>query len=328
MDWQAQGRFADLSKYLPEGEEQQFFPFIPEYLRSVNGELGALWHNTDTPLFFYRTDQVENPPQTWEELLAWAAEWRENNRGHAFTMPYQNYMQLFTGNFERLGGQWVDADGAPTAFENREILVSIMQPFVDLVQNDLVPAQAVLNDHNTQMPLVYAADVASFFGNNNMHIRALQPNLPPEEYDLWAATTLPYPEALSGQQRAYTAGGWVIAAVRRDDDPDREAAAAQWVIHSTNPTSQAVTNKAGGWLPTRPGVIENDPFYQEDTFIQTTLQALNEHGYVPPAAPAYNIIFAALTEALQSAASGESSLDDALNNAETRINAEYADLVG
>lgn len=328
VDWQAQGRFADLSQYLPEGEEDKFFPVTTEYLRSVNGELGALWHNTDTPLFYYNTALIDSPPTTWEELIAWAAEWRETNGNYAFTLPYQNWMQMFGGNLERLGGSWVDDSGAPALFESRDLLVRLLQPFVDLVQNDLVPSEAVLNGHNDQMPLVYTGDAASFFGNSNLHIRALQPNLPPEEYSNWAATTLPYPEELTDQQRAYTVGGWVIAVARNENDPEREAAAAQWVMHATNATSIAVTTKAGGWVPTRPEILENDPFYSEDTIMQTTLAALNEHGYVPPAAPAYQIAFTAIGEALQVAASGQSSLDDALNAAEERINREYADLSG
>lgn len=324
--WQEQGLFVDLSQY--GAEEGEFFPFTIEYLRSVNGELGGLWHNTDTPLFFYNSDQVEAPPATWEELFAWAADWRANNGNHAFTLPYTAVMQLFGGNFERLGGQWVNEMGAPELFEHRDLLIRIFQPWVDAVQNDLVPGEAVLHDHNSQMPLMYAGDAVGFFGNSNMHIRALEPNLPPDEYELWKAVTLPYPEELEGQQRAYTAGGWVMVAIARPDDAAREEAAAQWVLHATNATSLANTTKAGGWVPTRPSVINDDPFYAEDDIMQTTLMALEEHGYVPPPVPAYNIIQAQIATAVQSAASGQMLLDEALDAAEEAINNEYADLQG
>lgn len=324
--WQEQGLLVDLSKY--GAEEDEFFPFTIEYLRSVNGELGGLWHNTDTPLFFYNSALVDSPPETWEELFAWAEEWRANNDNYAFTLPYTAMIQLFGGNVERLGGRWVDDDGAPVVMEHRDILVRLYQPWVDAIQNDLVPGEAVLNDHNSQMPLMYAGDAASFFGNSNMHIRALQPNLPPEEYELWKAVTLPYPEELAGQQRAYTAGGWVIAAIARPDDPAREEAAAKWVLHATNATSLANTTKAGGWVPTRAAVINEDPFYAEDEIMQTTLAALQDHGYVPPPVAAYNFTQTAIRDAVTSAASGQMSLEEGLDQAEETINEQWASMQG
>lgn len=325
--WQANGNFADLSAYMSPGEEDNFFDFTIEYLRSINGELGALWHNTDTPLFFYDSSKIENPPSTWEELLAWAEEYKANHDHYAFTMPYENWFQLFGGNMERLGGRWVDEMGMPVAYqEHRDIIVRLAQPFIDLIQRDLIPGEAVLNNHNSQMPLLYAGDAVSFFGNSNMHIRALEPNLPPDEYGNWAATTLPYPEELEGQQRAYTAGGWVIALVKNEDRPEVQDAAAQWVLHATGFEAIRDTTKAGGWVPTRPAIITDDYFYSEDQYMQVTLAALEEHGYVPPAAPVITVISNATSEAIQAAASGQLSLDDALDAAAERIDVEYAEL--
>ena len=65
-NFQSTGKFADLTPYGPE--EDKFFPFTIETLRSVNGELGGLWHNTDTPLFFYNREAMPEPPKTWEEM--------------------------------------------------------------------------------------------------------------------------------------------------------------------------------------------------------------------------------------------------------------------
>lgn len=326
-EWQAAGLFADLTPYLGD-EEDEYFDWTIDTLRSVNGELGALWHNTDTPIFFYRADVLDEAPQTWSELRAAAEAFSEENPGqYLYTLPIRNWFQTNAGMFAALGGELVDEDGAPVLFEdgNREIWVEMFEFYVGLVEDGLMPAQAAVNNHEAQMPLIYAGDVFSFIGNNNMHIRALEPNLPPDEYELWASAPLPRPDGAEGG--LYVAGGWLIAAAATDDVARAEAA-ARWVIHSTAFNANRDTNKAGGWVPTRPAVIEQDPFYAEDPFMQTTLQALNEGGWVRPFAPIIGVINEQMSVAMASAISGEATIEEALNAAETTIMAEYAALSG
>lgn len=327
-EWQRAGYFADLTPYLPEGEEAEFFDWTIEELRSINGELGALWHNTDTPIFFYRSDVLDEAPQTWSELREAAEAFRaENPRDYLFTMPMRNWFQLNAGMYAALGGELVDEDGRPVLFEegNREIWEAMFEFFVGLGLDNMIPSEAAVNTHDSQMPLVYTGDVAAFYGNNNMFIRALQPNLPPDELDLWEAAPLPRPD--DAEAGLYVAGGWVIALVASDDEA-RQEAAARWVYHSTAFNANRDTNKAGGWVPTRPAVIEQDPFYSEDRFMQVTLAALNEGGYVRPFTPLIGVITEQMALAMASAFSGEASISEALQSAESTIMAEYEALLG
>jgi multiple sugar transport system substrate-binding protein len=308
---------------MEEGTEEAFFDWTIETLRSVNGELGGLWHNTDTPIYFYRSDLVETPPATWSELRTAAEAFvAENPDQYFFTTPVANWFQTNAGMYVAMGGELVNDEGAPVLFEegNRELWVEMFEFHIGLAEDDLMPGEAAVNNHNDQMPLMYANDVISFIGNNNMHIRALQPNLPPGEFELWDAAPLPRPDA--ADQGRYVAGGWVIALVDVEDEA-RQEAAANWVLHATDFNALRDTNKAGGWVPTRPAVIEEDPFYSEDPFMVTTLNALNEGGYVRPFAPIIGVINEQMSVAMSSALSGEATIDEALNAAEDVIMSEY-----
>lgn len=327
-EWQAQGYFADLTPYMEEGTEEAFFDWTIDTLRSVNGELGGLWHNTDTPLYFYRSDVLPTPPATWGELRAAAEAFKEENPAqYLYTTPVANWFQTNAGMYVALGGELVDENGAPVLFEegNREIWEDMFAFYVGLAEDDLMPSEAAVNDHNSQMPLMYAGDVMSFVGNNNMHIRALAPNLPPGEFELWASAPLPHPDA--AEQGLYVAGGWVIALVAQDD-PAQQEAAANWVLHATDFNALRDTNKAGGWVPTRPAVIQEDSFYADDPFMQTTLTSLNEGGWVRPFAPIIGVINEQISVAMASALSGERTIDEALDAAEDIIMSEYEALSG
>jgi multiple sugar transport system substrate-binding protein len=317
------GQLMDLKPYL-EGAEAEFFPWIQDTYNSLgDGKVYALWHNTDTPLYYYNTEKIPTPPATWSELVALAEKVRAEEGGdkYAFVHPYVGWIQMNAGLYEGLGGKFVDDAGAPVLFEesNLAILKPMLQHYVDLIQKNLIPESAIANNQQQMMPDVYAGNVYSFAGNSNYHIRQLKPNLPPEEYAKWSAVPLPRPDGAS--EAKYVAGGWMIGAVPTDNPAMAEAAAA-WVKHATNGISQANTNKAGGWIPTRPAILEEDQFFKTDPIAQTTLKALGD-GYVTPLAPIFAPMVGFVETALQRAAKGEQSLDDALKQAETETVAEY-----
>ena len=179
------GQLVDLEPFLT-GEADEFFPWTIEALRSVNGTLAALWHNTDTPLLYYNTEKIATPPQTWSDVVTMAeAVKAEELNAFAITYPFVGWIQMNSGMYEALGGTWVDEEGAPVLFDgaNRDIWAQMFAFYIDLLERGLIPPSAVANDQIQQMPDVYAGNVYSFAGNSNFHLRQLQPNLPPEEYE-------------------------------------------------------------------------------------------------------------------------------------------------
>ncbi len=315
------GQLLDLTSFEPEIGE--FFDFSQELSTMDDGAIAALWHNTDTPLYYYRTDKFPTPPTTWSELVEQISAIREEEGGstYGFVTPYVGWTQHNAGLYAALGGTFVDEEGAPTAFtdENKAIWTTMFEHLAGLIENDLVPSSAIGNNQNQMLPDVYAGNVYSFTGNSNFHIRQLQPNLPPEEYELWSAAPIPYPDGADGG--LYVAGGWMIGAVA-SGNPALEAAAAAWTLHATGTNAIASTCLAGGWIPTRPAILAEDPFYSEDAYAQTTLAAL-EQGYVVPLAAIYNDMRIAIETALQRVAAGDATIEEALNEAEAETMRAY-----
>jgi multiple sugar transport system substrate-binding protein len=322
-EWQAADFFADLTPYLSDGAEAAFFDWTIEALRSVDGRLGGLWHNTDTPLLFYDTSVIAEAPTTWSELRAMAERVFVETGKYGISFPIRNFAQYNMGMFAALGGEVFDDDGVPVIFEgeNRARMERIFDFYRDLYLSGLAPAASAGANHDQQMPPVYAGDVVAVVSNNNAMPRYLRPNLPPDEVANWAAVPLPYPdEAGAGR---YVAGGWVIALVANPGDPDKEAAAAAWVEHMTDVAAQRDTNKAGGWVPTRPGVIDADPFYADDPFMVTTVAALNAGGYVVPFSPLYTIVSTSVNEAIAQVVTGQQTTGQALDAAAENVRREY-----
>lgn len=315
------GQLANLDDFL-EGEGASFFDWVQNAF-DYEGSLHALWHNTDTPLYYYNTEMIPEPPTTWSDLVALCERVREEEGGntYAFTHPFAGWLQMNSGLYVALGGEYVDDTGAPIAFEeeNRAIWTQMFEHYIGMLENDLIPGSAVANDQIQQMPDVYAGNVYSFVGNSNFHIRQLQPNLPPEEYEKWSAVPIPYPDEAG--MGLYQAGGWAIGAVPTEDAAQLAANAA-WVLHATGSRALANTCAAGGWIPTRPEILAEDPFYAEDAFALTTLEAL-ENGHVVPLSPIFNPMRVALETALSRVATGEVSIEEALADAAEETQREY-----
>jgi len=322
-DWQAAGFFADLTPYLSEGAEAAFFDWTIDVLRSVDGRLGALWHNTDTPLYFYDTTVIPEAPRTWSEVRATAERVFVETGKYGISYPIRNWTQYNMGMFESLGGAVFDAEGTPVLFDgaNRAILESLFGHYADLYAVGLAPAASAAANHEQQMPPIYAGDVAAFVGNSNAVLRQLRPNLPANEVANWASAPLPRPDGAEAGR--YVAGGWAIALVANSADPAKEAAAAAWVEHVTGFAPQRDANKAGGWVPTRRDVIEQDAYYAQDPVMLVTLEALESGGYVVPFDPLFPVVVTSLNQAIAEVVTGQRSIGDALDAARTDVMREF-----
>jgi multiple sugar transport system substrate-binding protein len=317
------GRLANLDDYIAEGDVDEYFGWTIDALRSVNGELGCLWHNTDTPLVFYDTTVIATPPSTWSELRAIAENVKAETGQYGMSYPIMHWAQFNMGMFNASGGQVVDETGKPVLFEgeNRAILAGMFDFYADLFADGLIPAQNATSRHNDHLPAVYAGDVAMFLSNSNANVRSLQPNLPEAEYANWRSAPPPSPDGVAVGN--FVAGGWFICPVA-NDDPAVEAAAAAWALHATGPRANRDTNKAGGWLPTRMSVYAADPFFRDDHFLQTAANALDAGGWTEPFAPIYPTINNALNAAMSAVGSGQATVEEALATAEADVMREYA----
>lgn len=325
---QERGLFADLEPHLAAEDQNDFFDWTIEALKSVNGELGGLWHNTDVRLYFYRTDLIPDPPETFSEFRPIAEDIRDNNPDIA---PY--YLSLghtdgfihAYGLFDSLGGTAVDDNGAPILLEgeNRDHWVRIFELYKGMIEDDLVPESAAVSREAGAVPLLLAGQVASFVGNSNYGVREIEPKLPEDEAALWDATpVLGFEDGAIGRG---VSGGWVISAREMEDDPELQQAAIDFALHATSFSAQRNTTKAGGWTPTRESVFTGDTFFSEDRFMAATAEAL-DNSTIRPLVPVMGIIGQVMSDAMSTYMTTDQPLDDILDEADAQIQAEYENL--
>lgn len=325
---QLEGKFVNLEPYLTPADREDFFGWTVDALKSVNGELGGLWHNTDVRLFFYRSDLIPNAPRTYEEFIPMLQRVRQQNPSISApffaSLGHTDAITHLWGNFEALGGQPFDADGTPIVLQgaNRQAWERIFRSFKEMMDAGLIPESAAVGREAAVVPLLLSGQVASFIANSNYGVREIVAKLPAEEAALWRAANIPGYQGTSGGRSV--SGGWVFSA-RQIDDPVLQDAAVKFVLHATNFMSQRNANKAGGWTPTRNSVFVDDPFFQGDRFMVVANEALRT-ATVRPLNIMSPIMASALADALSQYLTGSRTLQQALDQANTIIMQEFANL--
>ncbi len=325
---QQDGKFVNVEPFLSEADKADFFPWTFEALKSVNGELGGLWHNTDVRLFFYRTDLMPTAPKTYEELITMTRQIKNSNPEMAApffaSLGHTDAITHVWGNFEALGGRPFDDNGKPVVLDgqNRQYWERIFRTFKEMMDAGLIPESAAVAREAGVVPLLLSGQVASFIANSNYGVREIVAKLPAEEAALWQAANVPGYQGTAGGRSV--SGGWVFSA-RKMDDPVLQEAAVKFVLHATSFMAQRNVNKAGGWTPTRTSVFQDDPFYQGDRFMVAADEALAT-ATVRPLNVMSPIMASAIADALSQYLSGSATLAQALDRANTIIQQEFSNL--
>ncbi|HEX5782415.1 MAG TPA: ABC transporter substrate-binding protein, partial [Solirubrobacteraceae bacterium] len=105
----------DMTPYIETRKEET----IPATLESVDydGKLWGMPQQTNAAFLFYRTDQVSEPPQTWQEVYATA----EEKDGLVYQgAPYEGLTVDFLELAFAAGGQVLSEDGTSAAIDSPE----------------------------------------------------------------------------------------------------------------------------------------------------------------------------------------------------------------
>lgn len=142
------GVIADLSPYINNPELNNGFStdmFLDAAREAVtyNGSMYGMPYGTSTIMLYYRTDLIDNPPETWEEYLELAKQFTKSHNPDSPT-EYGTTMQAkrgatcpkeFSAFLWSHGGDFVNEDGTGSLV-NTEGTVEALQMWVDMF-NDL-----------------------------------------------------------------------------------------------------------------------------------------------------------------------------------------------
>lgn len=293
---------------------------------TLDGTVYAVPFHTSWRGLFYLQDTLADlgysePPTTWDEFLAlgeaaaaagtnltmWPAV--GNNEVTALHM-----LSMFWG----LGGELVDADGAPIFFEgeNRAALERVFSLYRELVEAGYMPADVTTLDERGIRPYFYTGETATAAASSS-HITTFYRDNPASVGNL-GVFNYPLPDgalavpALTG----FTYG------IFAEDQAEKEAA-WKFIEFITSPDVIGELNAGAGHIPVV-NAVWDQPFYAEDPLMRQFREIVESGRMKPrPSVPIYPTITNAWSSELAGVIAGTTSPSQAVDNARAVVMVEY-----
>lgn len=287
--------------------------------QSKDGKVVGLPYSVSNPVMYYNADLLKqvgwdanNPPKTWDEVRKLSALVKEKtgNYGLYIQEPPDNWAQYALGKSN--GGEWLKTEnGKPkAAFDNPEVIQAYQ------MMGDMVKDKLALHAKWEEGLQAFSSGKVAMVVTTIAKRESLQKQ---SKFDL--RTTL-FP-TFGDKKRSIPAGGNALFIFSKD--PNKQAAAWEFIKFMESPESLATWTKATGYLPPRKGVAE-DPnglksFLETNPLMKPALEQMN--GVVPWVNfPGANGLQAeqALIDARDEILTGKSDAATALKNAADKVN--------
>ena len=294
----------DMTPYVESRKDE----FIPSTLESVTYD-GKNWgapRVTDSGLLFYRTDQVDAVPATWQEVYAEAA------KGDGIVYQGSAYEGL-TVNFLALafaaGGSVLSEDGSKSTIDSPENLKAL-QFMVDGIKDGAAP-KAVTTMTEEPARRAWEAGRATFM-RNWPYAYALSQQAPKVKGKFAVA---PYPEFEGGGKAAILGGHNMVISVY-SKNPGLMLKFIDFATSAERMKRNAIKYSKAPVL----GETYQDPDVQKALPFAENLQQSVEQAKSRPVSPVYPQISEAIFKNVNQALAGEASPEDALKKADDEIN--------
>ena len=283
-----------------------FVPLLLELAR-VNGSLYSLPRNIDVRLLHFRTDLIDAPPATWDELLALARGINSPPEHYGFVFPGRE-SGLFGTFFElsEMAGAQLFPDTLVPDIENEggHWALKLLRTFYE---DGLVPPQ-LPEWHYDKVHECFRSGHAAMVGDW------------PGYYSLYRDANIsavhdrlglsPYPVGPAGKSLAY-GGGHTFALTRQGAEKPE---ALQLLLHLTASEQQLIEARQG-CVPVRRSVMQQMQ-READTANRARLGMLeaviSEHILIPPKFARYPEVEEVLWRTVQRAIIGEIEINAAL----------------
>ena len=301
-EYAGQGWLYDVSSAVQDRQDE----FIPSTLETAKYQ-DKYWgvpFNTNAGFLYYRTDQVQSPPGTWQDVYSQAQQ--ENGliyQGMRYEGLTVDYLELLYS----AGGQAVSDDGQSSEIDSDQAR-DVLSFMVDGLNNGAVPKavttydeegsrRAFENDQATFMrnwPYAYALDKESSIA------------------DVFAVAKLP---AWQGGQPASVLGGYNLGISAFSDNPEGSLA---FVNFATTPQQQLQMGVKATLPPVLTEVYDDPQLKKAMPFAEELLAAVQQ-GQVRPVSPVYTQISEAIYKNVYAALQGDMSPDEAVSAMDDQI---------
>jgi multiple sugar transport system substrate-binding protein len=301
-EYAASGWLYDLTPAVEEHEGE----FIPSTVETVEyeGKKWALPFNTNAGFLFYRTDEVPEPPSTWEDV------YKEAKEDNGLVYQGERYEGLTVDFLELLysaGGKVLSEDGETVEIdspETREALDFMAQG----VEEGVVP-KAVTTYEEESSRRAFESGNATFMRNWPYAYALGKESSIADDFEV-----AKFP-GFGGNEGAGVVGGYNLGISAFTDNPDGSLAFAEFLI--TKPVQKEMFLKAT--LPAVATAVYEDPEVKKEIpFTEELLKAV-EQAQARPVSPVYTEISEAIFNNVFEVLNGRQSADGATSQMNSEI---------
>lgn len=255
------------------------------------GRLYAAPKNTNAQLLWYRTDLMDEPPATWDEMIEMSQQLKESGEAYEIiTMgsQYEGLVVLYNTLVESIGGQILNEEGTSAVFDEGAVeAMALLQRFASAG----VTNPSFTNAQEDDARLQFQAGTAAFQLNYPFVYPAMQADAPElAENVRWAR----YPAAKPGQESPVTIGGFNLAVSAYSEHPEE---AFDAVLCLRSPEHQKFSAINDGVPPTIESVYA-DPEMDEAYPMKNEILESVRDGVLRPQTPAYQNVSTVLSAVL------------------------------
>jgi multiple sugar transport system substrate-binding protein len=239
--------------------------------------------NTNTQILWYRKDLVDQPPKTWDEMIAAATKLADQGKPHYIETQgaqYEGFTVWFNTMVASAGGSILNEDSTAASLgDPAHKALEVMRKFADSPAAD----PSLSNQMEDQNRLAFESDTAAFELNYPFVYPSAKDNAPEIYKNMgWA----PYPTVAEGQPSHVTIGGIDLGVSSMSDNKQQAFDAVQCLRKPEN----QIRNAVDGGLPPVTESVYQDPEFQKNYPAWKTILETLQTASVRPVTPAYQSV--------------------------------------
>jgi multiple sugar transport system substrate-binding protein len=301
-EYAAQGWLLDVSDFISENGDQ----FIESTVATTEfeGKNYAVPFNSNAGFIYYRTDQVDSPPEDWETLYEQAAE------GNGVVYQGFRYEGLTVNFLELLysaGGNVVSDDGKEATADSQEVK-DVLKFMADGIKNGAAPkANTTYKEEESRR--AFESGNATFMRNWPYAYSLGKESKIADNFDI---TTFP---GYAGNEGAGVLGGYDLAISAYSKNPEGSLA---FIEYATGEEQQKLMATEASLPPTLSSVYD-DPEVKKALPFAEQLRTAIEQAQPRPVSPVYPLISEAIYNNVFAALQGDMSPDEAASKMNEEI---------
>ena len=284
------------------------------------GRQWAMPKFTDAGLLYYRSDIVDTPPETWDELIEMAEQYMgEEGTQYGYLMQANQYEGLVVNAVE-----FIAAYGGAVLDENENVVVNspetiaAIEKMVEIVNSDITPSN-INNFMETETHNTFLNGDA-VFARNWPYMQAMTED--EEQSNIVGNSSFaPLPAGDAGS--AAGLGGWMTMMNRNTNHPEE---AWELMKFMSSYEGQKISAVEGGLAPTLRALYDDEevqdaaPLFADENFVETL-----ENAVPRPVSPIYPQISDLMQIELSRALAGDITPEEAAANMEDVISSALAE---